>query len=190
MLRQARSLSPIRKISGLREKASQRAKQKNGEGAEGTEQAKAEVIGGKKRSEGSVFSKYEVMSILGGAENSGVYLCRLKQKKEKSSNSSRILKKIVGGGGGGSSGGGGGGGGGGGSGGNTHNSLQSNEGSGDQLFVMKVLRINTVDPAQKAAAQEFFDTMDKVMEINHPHMVKVRESKSASANLKDAHESS
>lgn len=99
---------------------------------------------GQKKSEGSVFSKYEVMTLLGGSENSGVYLCRKKEKDRHGG----LLRQLR---------------------------LGEKKEEEEKLYVMKVLRINTVDPtrAEAIAAQDFFQTMDKVMDIHHPNILKV-----------------
>lgn len=118
------------------------------------------VISGKLKSEGSVFSRYEVMSILGGSANSGVYLCRRKKEKPKVAKKSGLFQKLGLGGADDKTGK------------NGNGAVGSGE---DELFVMKVLRINTVDPteAEARAAQDFFDCTDKIMEMQHPHMAKV-----------------
>jgi hypothetical protein len=98
---------------------------------------------GEKRTEGSVFDFYQVTRLLGGSENSGVYLCLRKEKRGQWNSSEGLFRR------------------------------RKQRGNCEE-FTMKYLRINSLDNGYtEASLERFFEQLDKVKDLRHPHLVRV-----------------
>jgi hypothetical protein len=114
---------------------------------------------GENRSPGSVYDFYQVTRLLGGSENSGVYVCQRKAKRGYAS-SQGFWKKKKG--------------------------AAKKRGGAEEEFVLKYLRINTLDDDVTAESlQRFFVMMDKVKALRHTSIVRVSSRPSVDFEFKD-----
>lgn len=105
---------------------------------------------GDHKTQGSVFDHYEVLTLLGGSENSGVYTVRKKTLEERGQdrNHESFWNKLI-----------------------PKNPQETT--IEDNEYTMKVLRINTVDQTVAKSARKVFQQLDVTKEMRHPNIVRV-----------------